>query len=127
MSKKVEIEASCPFCGFNQTVTFYSSVNVSLEPELRVKIFEDEINQFVCLHCGKNCLISADLLYHDMDHKFAVWFCPKGEIPEEEKKMSEKIIKAVGLGDYLIKAPITYSWDEFKKKILEFEKQKRTH
>jgi len=127
MSKKVEVEATCPFCGYIQSVAFYSSVNVSLEPELREMVFDDEINQFTCLSCGKTCLISADLLYHDMDNKFAVWFCPKGDIPEEEKKMSEKIIKAVGLGEYLSEAPITYTWDEFKRKILEFEKKKRTH
>jgi len=127
MSKKVEIEASCPFCSFGQTVTFYTSVNVSLEPELREKIFEDEVNTFICLNCSKTCLISADLLYHDMDNKFAVWFCPEGDIPEEEKKMSEKIIKSIGLGEYLSKAPVTYTWDEFKKTILIFEKQKRTH
>jgi hypothetical protein len=127
MSKRVEVEALCPFCGFSQTVAFYSSVNVSLEPRLREEIFEDNINRFTCLNCCKTCLISADLLYHDMDCKFAVWFCPRGDLPAEEKKMSEKIIKAVGIGGYLVKAPITYDWDEFKRAILKFEEQKKIH
>jgi predicted RNA-binding Zn-ribbon protein involved in translation (DUF1610 family) len=125
MSRRVEIRITCPRCRNSQIVTAFTSVNVTLNPHLREKIFDDDLNRYKCPNCGTVSLIEIDLLYHDMSRKFAVWFCPKGDIPAEERKMLENLVQSLRLGEYLIKAPVTNSWDKFKSTILEFEEQEK--
>ncbi len=121
MSRKIDIVIPCPYCAFSQTVSVYSSVNVTLEPELRDEIFENRLNRLICSECGKASLVSVNLMYHDMDRKFAVWFCPQGDLPEIEKHSFDKVVESMGIGNYLSKATKTYSWEEFKSTILELE------
>jgi hypothetical protein len=62
-------------------------------------------------------------MYHDMDLKFAVWFSPQGEMSEEDQAVFDKVAQSMGIGDYLSKAPSTYTWEDFKSQILELEDQ----
>jgi hypothetical protein len=100
-------------------------VNVTLNPQLREKVFNDDLNRHQCPNCGTRSLIAVDLLYHDMSRKFAVWFCPEGDKPAEEMKMVEKLVQSLQLGEYLLEAPVTNSWDKFKETILEYEEREK--
>jgi hypothetical protein len=124
MSRVVHINVTCPFCGHDQTESAYTSVNATLDPYLRTKLFDDNLNTFTCLKCEMISLISINLLYHDMDRQFGVWYCPQGDIPEVVKRSFESLNQMPGVGDYLFRAPATYSWEEFKSAITKFEGQK---
>ena len=52
----------------------WSSVNVDLDPELREKIFNEELFAYHCPNCGKVTGIPFDTLYHDMTHEFMIIF-----------------------------------------------------
>ena len=123
MSHEIQVDVTCPACLFKDVVSVYTSVNVSMDPDLRDMIFEDDLNRFTCPNCGKSKVLPVNLMYHDMDLKFAVWFNPRGEMPEEERAVFVKVAQSMGVGDYLIEAPTTFTWEEFKNKILEFEDQ----
>lgn len=124
MSRSIEVNIRCPYCGFGQVISVYTSVNVTLDHDLREKVFNDDINKFKCGDCGKTSFIAINLIYHDMQRKFAVWFCPQGDIPEKDKEAFKKVTRTIGIGHYLYNAPKTYTWVEFKKAILKLEKSR---
>ena len=123
MSRSIEVNILCPYCGFGQVVSVYTSVNVTLDPELKEKILNDDINNFVCSDCRKTSFVSINLIYHDMKRKFAVWFCAQGDMTEAGKEALKKVAHSIGLGHYLYNAPKAYTWEEFKNIIIEFEKE----
>jgi hypothetical protein len=123
MSREIQVDVTCSACLFKDVVPVYTSVNVSMDPDLRDMIFDDELNRFSCPNCGQSWVLPVNLMYHDMDLKFAVWFNPQGEMSEEDRVVFDKVAQSMGIGDYLSKAPSTYTWEEFKSKILEFEEQ----
>ena len=123
MSREIEVDVTCPACLFKDVVPVYTSVNVSMDPDLRDMIFNDELNRFTCPNCGKSLVLPVNLMYHDMDLKFAIWFSPQGEMSEEDQAVFDKVAQSMGIGDYLSNASSTYTWEDFKSKILEFEEQ----
>ena len=123
MSREIQVDVTCPACLFKDVVPVYTSVNVSMDPDLRDMIFDDELNRFTCPNCGKSMVLPVNLIYHDMDLEFAVWFSPQGEMSAEDRAVFDKVAQSMGIGDYLSKAPSTYTWEDFKSKILEFEEQ----
>lgn len=64
----------CPHCHQEGEFDLWTSVNVGLDPELREKIFSDELFMYHCPHCGKVTGIPAGTLYHDMTHDFMIFF-----------------------------------------------------
>ena len=67
---------NCPNCGHLQDNVVWTSLNVSLDPNLRERQFNGEINVFVCKACGNEALIGVALLYHDMKRKYCVQYYP---------------------------------------------------
>ena len=123
MSREIEVDVTCPACLFKDVVPVFTSVNVTMDPDLRDKVFDDELNRFACKNCGNSIVLPVNLMYHDMDLGFAVWFSPQGEMPEEERSVFDRVARSMGIGDYLSEASTTFTWEEFKIKILEFEDQ----
>lgn len=80
MSIKKEHELTCPNCGHSQKVTIWNAANVTLDPAIRTKVFDGEINFFDCEKCEHESYIEIPFLYHDMDRKFAVHYFPKPSI-----------------------------------------------
>jgi hypothetical protein len=66
----------CPACGHEQQVLVFSSVNITLNPELKEKVMNYEINLFKCDACANGAFINTPLLYHDMDRKYCVQYYP---------------------------------------------------
>lgn len=67
----------CPHCGNKQNAEVWSTVNVSVDPELKTALHEDKINIFDCDKCKKKTFINTPLLYHDMDLAFCVQYYPR--------------------------------------------------
>ncbi len=74
MSQLRKENIMCPHCHKEGVFRFWSSVNVDLNPELREKIFSDELFMYHCPHCGEVTGILAGFLYHDMKHQFMLFF-----------------------------------------------------
>lgn len=76
MSKISMKPFTCPACGHMGSFTMYDSANVTLDPELREKVLSGQIFEWTCPKCGKIFSIHHDLLYHDMDKGFQIYYSP---------------------------------------------------
>lgn len=63
-------------CNRTQKMTIYESINVTLDPSLKEKLFKGGINIFQCTTCGKKEFVAIPLLYHDMVHQIMVQYFP---------------------------------------------------
>ena len=88
MTIKEEQLMGCPACGHKQTAEFYQAINVKLNPELKEKFFKGELNMFVCDKCGKKAVVDLVFLYHDMDKRFCVQYCPFDLVARQSEKLS---------------------------------------
>lgn len=92
MSQAREETIKCPNCGIEGTFTVWDSVNIDLTPELKDRIFNEDLFVWTCPKCGAKVFVSMSFLYHDMKHKLMVFFyfdeeansCPEDvvEVPE---------------------------------------------
>ncbi len=76
MSKISEKNFICPSCGHKGKFKMYESVNVSLDPKLRDEVISGKIFEWICPECSKSYNIRYDLLYHDMDNAFQIYYSP---------------------------------------------------
>ena len=74
MSQLRKENITCPHCHQEGEFSFWSSVNVDLNPELREKIFSGELFMYHCPHCGEVTGIPIGFLYHDMKYHFMLFF-----------------------------------------------------
>jgi hypothetical protein len=65
-------------------VQIWDSVNVSLNPELKAKLFEGNLNIFTCDQCSHTRPVLSSVLYHDMHRGFAVQFFPDQFLEDDE-------------------------------------------
>ena len=84
MSKIAPLNLECPHCGNKQDTMVWDSVNVTLDPEFKTKLFDEEVNLFSCEKCGKKTFINAPLLYHDMAQQFCVQYYPRESLEDAE-------------------------------------------
>jgi len=84
MSRAQEEDITCPKCGLNQSVTYWTSINVTVDPELRQKLFAGEINVFRCSSCNTAAPLSVAFMYHDMTRQFCAWYYPFNSIKDPE-------------------------------------------
>lgn len=121
MSQLRKENITCPHCHQEGEFNFWSSVNVDLNPELREKIFSDELFMYHCPHCGEVTGIPAGFLYHDMKHKFMLFFdfYKPDDYDYEPMELSE--------GDFAINGNYTFrgvfGLNRLKEKILILENE----
>ena len=85
MTHEREEDVSCPSCKKTEKIKFYYSINADLNPELREKLFNVEINVFKCKRCKNEAiLLDIPLLYHDMKRKFQVWYYPVENLKKDD-------------------------------------------
>jgi ribosomal protein S27AE len=73
MSKLKLKKLSCPRCNNTQEVATWDSINVTLNPHLKVELFANKINTTTCGKCGYYSMIGNDLLYHDMQMRVMIF------------------------------------------------------
>ena len=66
-------QLSCPRCNHAQEVPTWDSINVTLNPQLKVHLFANQINTITCGNCGYHAMIGKDLLYHDMQMRVMIF------------------------------------------------------
>ena len=74
MSQMSPTDLQCPQCGNTQKTMVWSSLNVTLDPDLKDRLYAGEVNVFECEDCGEKVWINAPLLYHDMTNEFCVQY-----------------------------------------------------
>ena len=83
MSIANEIEVTCPSCGHEQEMTIWSSINVTINEELRERLFNAEINFLTCVRCDHRAFVDTPLMYHDMDKRFCIHYVPEDHLQME--------------------------------------------
>lgn len=73
MSKFKMERLSCPRCNHAQEVSTWDSINVTLNPQLKVDLFANKINTTTCGKCEYHSMIGKDLLYHDMQMRVMIF------------------------------------------------------
>lgn len=119
MSQQRTIDCTCPHCGRPGTFEVWDSVNVDLDPEMRAKLMNEEMFEWTCPHCGGEVYAPYGFIYHDMKHKFMLFYEP--EDPEDRDKyepLPEKLT-AQFLDGYTIR-PVYGLWN-LKEKIFTLE------
>lgn len=83
MSQTAKLMCECPKCKFNHEVSLYESINVTLSPELKDKLFRGELFKYRCPECSFDFLINHKCLYHDMKKRYMIYLIPDSENTEE--------------------------------------------
>lgn len=79
MSRKIKMDYQCPQCGADQQAEVYQSANVTLEPELKERIFSLELFTVQCSNCSARLLNDGHLLYHDMEKNLMLQLHPDAQ------------------------------------------------
>lgn len=75
MTKIGEGELVCPECEHTQKITFWESINGTVDPDLRERLLKGEINVARCEECGEGGFLTAPLVYYDTERRFCVQLC----------------------------------------------------
>jgi hypothetical protein len=65
-------KVECPNCSNIQQFTFWDSINVTADPELKGQLTSGELRKCVCQKCGLEMHATNNCLYHDMENHFAI-------------------------------------------------------
>ena len=84
MSLQRTVDVACPSCGQAGTFEYWDAVNVGLDPGMKEKVLSEEIFNWTCPHCGQKVYNPYGFCYHDMEHKFMLFFEP--EAPKDGDK-----------------------------------------
>jgi hypothetical protein len=116
MSKPSSCKCQCPQCQKTIEVTFWASVNVTIDPALKEDVLTDRLQQHSCPSCGLKFNLNTDLLYHDMRGKFMIYFqAPKaGPAP----LIPDKLLQ-LALPGYQNR--FVTSWNQLREKIGIFD------
>ena len=119
MSKPESGSATCPKCKHTFQVTYWASVNITLNPELRERVLSGDIRKHACPKCRQQLTIDTDLLYHDMSRKFMVSYqvAKDGQTHPIDSRLLEAI--SASMADYQLRFVV--SWSQLPEKIRMFE------
>lgn len=90
MTKQLKTKIRCE-CDNIVELEILQSVNVSLDPNLIVKVKQRKINNFHCDNCKMNGELVFPFLYNDSDNKHLIWCY--SEKAKHNKKEIEKELK----------------------------------
>lgn len=86
-------KATCQTCGKEREFIFWNQIDVKENPELREKVFKNELFTFTCPHCGEEAYISYPFLYQDGD-AFRI-FCTNDNKVRKDMLESESVTRIV--------------------------------
>lgn len=76
MSQKRKHEIACPFCGREQQVELWDSINVDSDPELREALQRGRVNRVECGGCKQSFRIEKPLAYLDREQDIFIHLDP---------------------------------------------------
>jgi len=84
MTRSVDMTFTCP-CGTNFTSAVYTTVNVTLEPELLYRLLAGSLNTPTCPNCGRKAASAQPFLYHDMARGLFAYVHPHSSVSDEDR------------------------------------------
>ena len=75
----------CP-CGESFATNVYSTVNVTMEPELLYRLLAGTLNVATCPNCGRRAASAQPFIYHDMARGLFAYVHPDADLPEDERE-----------------------------------------
>ncbi len=106
---------TCPQCHKESEIELWSSINVSLDPELREKVFTNELWAWKCPHCGYETFIPWGTIYHDMENRFMLFFEFDDEDVKDKYSPMELLTGIGNMDGYVFRA--VYGLNNLKEKI----------
>jgi hypothetical protein len=88
MSRTEETTLTCPACAHEQAFTMWTSVNVTLDPELKQRLLDRSLIALSCEHSGQTADVQYNLLYHDMQANLMVWYVTDDQKPEALSRLA---------------------------------------
>lgn len=119
MSKHHKEEIECPHCHHKGEFDLWESVNVDLDPELREQVLNYRLFVWTCPKCESHVILPYDTLYHDMKHRFMLFFSYEFNGEEADKYAPMKMPKEFFMDGYTHR--IVYGLKRLKEKILILE------
>jgi hypothetical protein len=75
----------------------YGSVNVTLDPGLKDRLFDGSLTTYRCEGCGHAIRVRHQLLYHDMARKLMIQLYPGSDPPEQlARELGTALTAALG-------------------------------
>jgi hypothetical protein len=69
----------CPKCSTEFEAVLHDSINRQENPELREALLENRVNTAVCPGCAFGFRVDKDLLYHDPENRFMIYWNAAGD------------------------------------------------
>lgn len=76
MSQTKDTTVTCKACSHEQSFKMWTSVNVTLDPDLKQKLLDHSLTTSRCEQCGHTTNVKHSLLYHDMQANLMIWMVP---------------------------------------------------
>jgi len=126
MTIKRTVDIECPKCGKKENIDVWSTINVQINPEVKEEVVEGKINRLHCSICGFESVVPTNLLYHDMEKEFCVYFFPfslvKCENISSEFTTDARLnLRRTGVKnppDYFRNVHIAFSMDELVRYVI---------
>ena len=117
MSKSHITEITCPKCHCKGEFEVWDSINADLHPDLRDKLFSNDLFLYTCPICGAHIEICYGTLYHDMTHKFMLFF--DYEKSEDFDYSPLQMPEGLGMEGYTFR--VVFGLSHLKEKIVILE------
>ena len=124
MSIESTVNVTCPHCKEEQPFTIWTSINTSLDPEMKEAVRNLSAFLFECSKCGEKHYFDYGFLYHQMEDRILIQYVQSDEEEKEAFQMltgddSSGVMKAFRKDKYLIR--IVRSQNELREKLAIFD------
>lgn len=128
MSQKQTTKITCPKCSKEHDFEIWSSINVTLEPDMKEAVLNRKAFTFECPDCKERTLYTYDFLYHDMGQKIMIYHVTSNEAMVQAMEGFAQMKNIEG-GDGILDGPevegyrkrIVRSLNELREKIFIFD------
>ena len=107
----------CPKCNETTEAFLYTSINVTINRELREQAMNESLFRWTCSNCGHVARLTYPVLYNDMKNRFMIYLIPRIEHFQLADKSLEEHFKTLKHID----KRIVPDCNKFKEKIFIFE------
>lgn len=115
MSECSKKQVKCPRCHYDSPMAVWNSINASLDPELKEKLLDGELYHWKCEVCGLEIDVPYRTLYHDVKHKFMLFFTPWEEDEDKYKEIEIPIPSGMEFKGYTFRS--VFGINELREKI----------
>ena len=117
MSKKIDMELTCPQCNNQFNHDIYRTIWWEY-PEYRELVFSNKINVVNCPNCNASIKVDSPFLFTNSPKQFAVRWEPEHN---EWVDRQVEAFQAMWKESFLATAPRISDWEKFKDTIVKFE------